>query len=684
MDRLRTFGIVAHIDAGKTTLTERILHDAGEQSHVGSVDDGTSAMDWMPAERSRGISITAAATRVNWSGCTLQVVDTPGHVDFVAEVERCLHVLDGVVVIVDGVRGVQSQTETVWRQAENRRLPRIAFVNKLDRVGASFEQAMTHLREKFDCRPAAVVVPLRDGDGEFAGLGHAVTGAVQWFEGAPDPAIVPGLKAQLVAANDKLVEIAADLDGAVMDDVVAGRTVPPDRLVAVLRRGAIRRAFTPVLAGAALWNRGVDWLLDAIVDLLPSHGDVERTGIWGAERAGDPTAPACGLVFKVQHDEAIWNFVRLVRGQLTAGDTLTNVRTGTAIAVDELWMMHGDRHRVLPAVAPGEIVVVPGDFDLMTGDSLCATGHPLALPVPEFPPPVLAVTFEPDHSENGPRLFEALRDLAGDDPTLEAELSHGEVNVRGMGELHLEIVAEVVRGRVDFAFDVGKPRVERRETVASAAVGEVEIRATVAEALRAVRCEVRVAPLPAAPLSAEPSSVAGGERSAAEGAAVVRSSVTADAGERGKELAIVERFALAELRSRALSGLRAGSLVDADVELCALTIDPPAGAAAEFLEGLIEQAATRALTLAVERAGLVELEPVVQLEVTCPEDGCAAVLADLGSRGADVSSVVSGSLGARIVGRAPLSRMLGYVTRLRSITKGRGQAWLRPAGFQAS
>ena len=269
MERMRTFGIVAHIDAGKTTLTERILFDTGAQSWVGSVDDGTAAMDFLPAERTRGISIGAAASRVAWGKHGLQVVDTPGHVDFVAEVERCLRVIDGVVVIVDAVRGVESQTRAVWQQTVAAGLPKLVFVNKLDRPGADFAAVLDEVAEELECKAVATVVPLLDEGGHFTGLGDALTGAVQWFEGQPDAAIVPRLQAELRAAHERLLEAAADHDDAVMAAVVGGEQVGADRLRAALRVAFLKGALVPVLAGAALYNRGVDWLLDAVVAFFP-------------------------------------------------------------------------------------------------------------------------------------------------------------------------------------------------------------------------------------------------------------------------------------------------------------------------------------------------------------------------------------------------------------------------------
>lgn len=648
MDRLRTFGIVAHIDAGKTTLTERILHDSGAQSFVGSVDEGTAAMDWMPLEKSRGISVTAAATRVTWNGHKLQVVDTPGHVDFIAEVERCLHVLDGVVVVIDGVRGIESQTEAVWQQVDGRGLPRIVFINKLDRIGADFDAVLIELAERFERTVAAVAVPFRDASGAFAGIGHAVTGALQWFEGRPDEAIVPRLRAELAAANERLVEIAADIDDAVLADVVAGRPIAPDRLLDALRRAQMAKRFVPAFAGAALWNRGVDWLLDGVIDLLPPLAAVERTGIWSVDRAGDPAAPFCGLVFKVQHAETAWNYVRVVRGRLYPGSPCRRRRDpAREFAVPELWVMLGESHRVVEVAEPGEIVVLPGDFGLRTGDTLIAPGNPVTVPTPRFPAPVIAVTFEPRHDGDGLKLLAALRDFAVDDPTLRVDHAHGQVTVRGMGELHLDVLGEALRQRIDFDFQRSRPRVAQRESVVGEGQGEAEVRAVVSGVNCWARCRVRIE------LDAD----------AAAPATVVSADVSDPAAAAAEELAALVQ-----------TGLRVGAMVGCVVRVVA------AERSGE-VAGLVEQAAARAFELAVENAGAIVLEPRVEFEVTCPEEGGAAVLADLGTRGAEVVSVASGRLGARIRGAAFLSRMLGYVTRLRSITKGLGQASLRPAGF---
>lgn len=654
MDRLRTFGIVAHIDAGKTTLTERILHDSGAQGWVGSVDQGTASTDWLPQERSRGISIMAAATRVTWGQHVLQVVDTPGHVDFIAEVERCLHVLDGVVVVVDGVRGVESQTEVVWEQATARRLPRLVFVNKLDRPGADFDNVVAEIAKVFDCGAVPLVVPLADAEGAFAGLGDAITGAVQWFlDRPPSPEHARELQGQLRRAHDRLVEAVADQEDAVLEVVVAGGQLAPGLLRAALKRAVLRGALVPVLAGAALWNRGVDWLLDAVIALLPAASELPRTGLWSVDRAGDAAAPFCGLVFKVHHLAGVWNYVRVVRGTLRTGMVCARSRPGApACEIAELWMMQADRHTVVPSALPGEIVVVPGELGLRTGETLYDPNSPVTLPVPRFPAPVLTATFEPQQAEDGARLLAELRAMAVDDPTLRVDRDHGLVVVRGMGELHLEIVADLLRSRVDCQFTVSRPRVDRRETVARDGSGTAETRAMVGGGECSAICRVDVHRLPDS-----------------QAPAVFEVAVP----EQPAVLAAIQ-----DLRQLVALGCQVGPMLGLRIVLAEVV-----ASSGHAIEGLVQQAAAKAFALAIERAGLVILEPWVAFELWCPEDSSAAVLADLGAREGQVVGMSSGRLGARIRGRAPLARMLGYVTRLRSITKGRGQAALRPDGYAA-
>lgn len=653
MDRLRTFGIVAHIDAGKTTLTERILHDAGAQPVAGSVDEGTTTTDWLPQERARGISIVAATTRITWGEHTLQVVDTPGHVDFVAEVERCLHVLDGVVVVVDGVRGVESQTEAVWERADAHRLPRLVFVNKLDRVGADFAAVLAELRSTFDCRPAPWIVPLCGSDGALAGVGNAATGEVQWFGSPPDAGLVESIRKRMHAARDLLVEVVADVEPAVLAAVVEGRVVSPAMLQEALRRAVLSRQLVPVCAGAALWNRGVDWLLDAVVAFLPGAGEGDRSGRWSLDRVGDPEAPFCGLVFKVQHVGQVWNYVQVVRGRIRSGMTCGRSRAPAAPApIGDLWVMQADRHRIVEEAGPGEIVVLPGELGFRTGETLFAAGFGEVLPTPKFPPPVLAATFEPERAEDGPLLLAALRELAVDDPTLRVDHANGQTVVRGMGELHLEIVADLLRERLPAPFRRSAPKVELRESVRAPFTASAEVRAVIAGVERAATCTVRVEPTEELE---NPTIVPGG---GATGPAVTA--------------------ALVEVGARSQLGLRLGPMVGLRIEVVAAGML----GGGDLVEGLVEQAAAKSLADAMDGAGLLMVEPEVAIEVWCPEDCSAAVLADLRARRAELGQVASGRLGARVRGRVALTATLGYVTKLRSMTRGRGHFVIRPAGLR--
>jgi elongation factor G len=647
MERLRTFGIVAHVDAGKTTLTERILHAAGVQRHVGSVDDGTAATDWLPQERARGISITAAVVRATWSGARLQIVDTPGHVDFTAEVERCFGVLDAVVVVVDGVRGIETRTAALWREVARRRLPALVFVNKLDRPGADAAAVAQAFDAEFACRTVPLVVPLADAAGRFAGLGCARTGAVQWFAGQPDPAELPRLAAAVRAAHERLVERLADVDTTVFAAVVEGRVVSAEQLGGRLQRAVQAGLLVPVLAGAALHGQGIDWLLDAVVGLGADSAAAlaRRAPIPGA---GDAAAPFAGQVFKVQHFGAVWNFVRVLRGRLVPGMPCgRSARPEAVVAVAELLAAHADRHRALLAAEPGEIVVLPGEMGLRTGETVFALGAPVQAPEPEFPAPVLAQTFEPEQADAGVELLAALREVALDDPTLRVDREYGQIVVRGMGELHLDVVADQVAARCPQPFRRSPVRVDVRRTVNAVGSGRGEARAFVAGGECGAVCRIAVAP--------------------AAGTAGAAVSVAAT-GAPAAAVAVAVAALGHELRHHA-----GGPLVGAAVEILGLAVEGGA-----LVEALVEQAAVRALGQALADAGITELEPWVMFEIHCPEASCQAVVADLGARGAELHAVAAGQLGARLQGTVPLRRMLGYVTRLRSITRGGGWFEMRP------
>jgi elongation factor G len=656
MNRLRTIGIVAHIDAGKTTLTERILFAAGAQPFLGDVDDGTAAADWMRQEQERGISITAAATRVSWRGMELQLIDTPGHVDFTAEVERCMRALDGVIIVLDGLRGVESQTEAVWREAARWNVPAIVFVNKMDRIGADFLASLRSLADRLGCVPAPVMEPLFTEDGIWTGIGDLLFGDVQWFAGELPPELVPRVQHELSARRDALVETCADHDEGVLADFLAARPVGGERLADALRLACRQRRLVPVLCGSALRNLGVDWLLDAVSAYLPAPDERARSGRTAGEPEADPSAPFCGLVFKVQHvDGEVLNYVRVFAGQVRVGAVVVNARTAEQQAVGEIWAMHVMRHEIVAGAGPGEVVVLPGDLGFRTDDTLYERGHPIELAPAQFSEPVLTVSLEPVQETALEPMLTALQELCADDPTLRLERDQetGLPAVSGMGELHLEVLADRLRERTGPVFRVARPRVASCETVAHPGRGEAEVRATVDGQERRAVAAVTVEPAP---------ELAGTEVQ----------------GRPATAAATGVAAALALLRERAHSGLRTPNPARGlRLWLERLGTDP-----GPEVEPLLLQAVRVALDKAVAAADSLLLEPAVRFEVACPADTLTFVLADLNQRGAEVRQVASGSLGARIEGRARLAALLGYATRLRSMTKGRGSAMLRPDGYE--
>lgn len=655
MDRLRNFGIVAHIDAGKTTLSERILFDAGAQRHLGEVDDGTAAMDWMRGEQERGISITAAATRLQWHSLQMQLVDTPGHVDFTAEVERCLRVLDGVVVLLDSVRGVESQTETVWQQAAHWALPALVFVNKMDRAGADYAGCMQSLRDRLRCVPLPLVIPLFR-EGVLAGLGDVIAGEVQWFDGPIPAAELPQLRAQLLAAREQLLEACADFDDGVLEAFLHGRMPDPAQLTAVVRAACRELRAVPVLCGSALHNRGVEWLLDAVASYLPAPAQRPRLGPAAHDPAADADAPFCGLVFKLQHmPDAVLHYVRVFSGTLSPGDWVRCARTGEDVAVGEIWAMHAMRHEALPRAGPGEIVVIAGPFAWITGDTLHHPQHPVVLPPPQFPRPVITCTFEPAAGIDLEPLWHGLRELAKDDPTLavDTDAETGLPAVSGMGELHLEVAVEQLRERFGIACKPVRPRVALVDTIEQPAAAEAEVRAMVdGRELRAtagLRAEVLD---PAAPVEVQIAKAAAGELAEAVKAA------------------LLEQLAVGLPGGHPARGMR--------VTIDALGATQPHAQCVP----LCLQAAAIALERLLQKAGVRRLEPRVSILITCSPDAVTAVLADLGGRGIEVRQVSSGAIGGEILARGCLRPLIGYATRLRSISKGRGRVQLVPDGYE--
>jgi elongation factor G len=658
IERLRNIGIVAHINAGKTTLSERILFDSGKQGFMGEVDEGTATMDFMAEEQDRGISISAAVTTVLWRGCEVNLVDMPGHVDFTAEVERCLRVLDGAIVLLDSVRGVESQTEIVWRQANARAIPRIVFVNKMDRAGADFDGALAALRTRLGCRPVAVGIPFVEG-GELAGIVDVASReTIAWrprAAGAPPPLDVE-------AARGVLIEACADVDESVLADFVDGRPIDAGRLRAAVRAGTLSGDLVPVLGGAALLNLGVDRLLDAVCDYLPAPGDlppVVSLDDPSCRRRAARDEPFCGLVFKTRVDDDAGRlaFARVYSGAVAVGAQVASARSGAALPVLRLWRVHADHLEPIAEAGAGDIVALASEAELSTGDTLHAVHAPIRLEPARFPEPVLTMALEPATVAEAEAVSAAAAALVRDDPTLrlDRDSETGSLLIAGMGELHLEVFGSRLRRAVR-GVRLGRPRVAYRETVRGPGRARAECRAPLGEGpVRRASVEIELLPDPAA------------------AGAVVED---AGSGCPGRRPAL-----LAAMGERARSGL-ADPYPAAGVRLRLLEVDGDADAAGDGGTNLFLEALDVACRKAIAQALTQRLEPVMRFEAFVPVEALAAVLADLNARGARIEELEAGVAQARLRGGVRLEEVLGYATRLRSLTKGLGTVQLSPAGYE--
>ena len=668
-ERIRNIGIVAHIDAGKTTLTERILYYTGRISRPGDVDEGTTVTDWWEQERERGITITAAAITCFWRDHQINIIDTPGHVDFTAEVERSLRVLDGAVVVFDAVNGVEPQSEVVWRQADRYRVPRIAFVNKLDRLGADFEAAVASIGQRLGARVAVLQLPI-GLESRFVGLVDLLSLRELHFGEAPDDPVVerpvaPDRLDAAVAWRQRLVEAVVEHDDGLLARYLEGDEVAKDDLRAALRAATLAGRLVPVLAGAALRNKGVQPLLDAVVHYLPSpldRGDVHGTDPDGqpTHRPPDDEAPLAALAFKVVTDPHAGRLVyaRVYSGVLRPGLLVLNPRTGRKERLGRLVRMAGGQREEMAAAPAGEIAALVGCKEFATGDTLSDPQHPIVLERMQFPEPVVVQAIEPRSPSDGDRLALALARLAEEDPTLQVrqDAETGQLLIAGMGELQLEIVAERLRREFHVVPRLGRPQVAYRETATRRAEAEEVYARLVAGRAHFARLRLRVEP------------------AADSGAVEFRVRVPAEALPRhlreAVEAGVREALAAGPLLGYPVVGVRV-SLLDVEVH------------PTDSSEMAFKLAAVQATREALARASPVLLEPVVRLEVLIPEEHFGAVAADLvARRGHVLDSEVLGNQGRRLRARAPLASMFGYTTTLRSLTQGRGTAHMEVIGYE--
>jgi elongation factor G len=678
LTRVRNIGICAHIDAGKTTVSERFLYYAGRIHKIGEVHDGEAQMDWMPQERERGITITAAATTLEWRGHDVHLIDTPGHVDFTIEVERSLRVLDGAVVVFCGVSGVEPQSETVWHQADNFHVPRLAFINKMDRPGADFQAVVDEIRERLAAHPVPVQLPIGAED-QFAGVVDLIRERAIYFSGAEDDPpredSVPAAMANAVAAaREKLIEAAADFDDNIATAYLEGKPIEAAALVAALRKGTIRCGIVPVLAGSALRNKGVQPLLDAVCDFLPAP--TEMPPIQGTDpTSGQPTtrppedsAPFCALAFKVAMDEGRKTvFLRIYSGVLRPGDEVQNARTRRNEKVARLFSVHANRRERIERAGAGSIVVAMGLKDAGTGDTIYVPKAPILLGRIDAHEPVIARAIEPKTQAEKEKLDFGLTKLADEDPTFRfgEDPETGQTIIRGMGELHLDIMADRLRREYGVEATVGRPQVVHRETLAGTAEAEARFERQVDDETLFGQARVRVAARPR------------GSGNVVKLAIVPPEQVLGAPRIPETPRAILEA-ALEGATEAMRSGPEGYPFEDIEVVVTGIEYRPDASTPAGQRAAVGE-----ALRQASREAGTRLLEPIMKVEVTAPEANVGDVLGDLNARHARIEDVGVRGNQRLVVAKVPLRRMFGYSTDLRSATQGRANYTMQFESFDA-
>jgi elongation factor G len=658
LETIRNIGIIAHIDAGKTTTTERILFYTGRTHRLGEVDEGSATMDWMVQERERGITITSAATTCQWRHHTINIIDTPGHVDFTAEVERSLRVLDGAIVILSAVEGVQPQSETVWRQADRYKVPRVVFINKMDRTGADFFRTLAMMRERLEARAVPLQLPIGVEDG-FEGVIDLIRmKSIIYTDDLGTRSDVTDLPAPLLADaqayREKLVEAAAELDDALTEKYLEGKALTEDEIRGAIHKGTIAARVIPVLCGSSFRNKGVQPLLDAVVDYLPSP--IDKPPVEGKNpkteaverREADPAGPFCALAFKIMTDPHVGKltYFRVYSGRLPAGSYVYNATRGVKERVSRILQMHANHREDIKEVSAGNVVAAVGLRETTTGDTLCDEAHPVTLESIKFPEPVIAVAVEPKTRADEEKLGAALAKLAEEDPTFKVRFDSetAQTIISGMGELHLEIITDRLLREFKVEANVGRPQVAYRETIRRAAEAEGRYIRQTGGRGQYGHVFLKVEPLPRGTGIEFVNKITGG--------------------------AIPKEFINpvgAGVREAAEGGVLAGyPMVDVRV-----TLTDGSFHEVDSSEMAFKIAGSLAFKAAVEKAQPVLLEPVMKIEVVTPEQYMGDVIGDLNARRGKITAMEQrGNL--RIVGaEVPLAEMFGYATAVRSNTQGR-------------
>ena len=661
LDRYRNIGIMAHIDAGKTTTTERILYYTGRSYKLGEVHEGTATMDWMEQEQERGITITSAATTCFWNDHRINIIDTPGHVDFTIEVERSLRVLDGAVTVFDSVAGVEPQSETVWRQADKYGVPRICFVNKMDRIGANYFRCIEMIKDRLGAVPLVTQLPI-GVESEFVGIVDLVTmRAIRWQEetlGAKfDIVEIPADLADQAAEYRKtLVELAVEQDDAVLEKYLAGTVPDAETLRRCIRKGTISYAFVPVLCGSAFKNKGVQPLLDAVVEYLPAPTDV--TAVEGTKMGSDEIVvrrcsddePFAGLAFKIMTDPFVGSltFVRVYSGVLPSGTAVLNSVKDNRERIGRMLQMHANHREDIKEARAGDIVALAGLKNTTTGDTLCDPSAPVVLERMEFPDPVIEIAVEPKTKGDQEKMGQALARLATEDPSFRVAVDHesGQTIIKGMGELHLEIIVDRMKREFKVEANIGAPQVAYRETISRAANVDYTHKKQTGGSGQYARVKMRFDPLPPGSGFEFENDVVGGT--------VPKEYIPG-----------VEKGVKGSLDNGVLAGF---PVIDLKVTLTDGAYHEVDSSALAF-----EIAARAAMKEGLAKAAPKLLEPIMRVEVVTPRDYMGDVIGDLNSRRGRITGQDQRGNAEVINAMVPLANMFGYVNNLRSMSQGRAQ-----------
>ena len=672
LEKMRNIGIMAHIDAGKTTTTERILYYTGKIHKIGEIDDGQATMDWMAQEQERGITICSAATTTYWKDHQINIIDTPGHVDFTAEVERSLRVLDGAVAVICAVDGVQPQTETVWKQADEFAVPRLCFMNKMDRIGADFFGSMADVAEKFGVETLALQIPIGEGQ-DFEGVIDLLNmKEIRWHEDDEGETfditdVDSSRLAQAQEWREKLVETVAGSDDALMEIYLEGGEITVDQLKKAIRAGTISRAFVPFVMGSARHNQGVQPLIDAVIDYLPSPLDIppakgiriKKDKEESVDVPTDPSKMPLGLVFKIQYDREMGPlcYVRMYSGKIQAGTQIFNINKKKRERVNRILRMHANKSEPCDSVSAGDIAVFIGLKLAQTGDSIGTEAFPILLEQPNFPQPVISVALEPESMSEKDKMNETLEILSREDPTFTSheDAETGQLIISGMGELHLDVL--VTRMRDDFGVkcNVGAPQVTYRESVSGSAEATEEFSRVLAGKENTAGLTITVE-----------------QREQGSGNSF---EITCRHAEVPDEIieAIKSGF-----MSALNSGIRYGyPCTDIGVKVTAIKYDELTSSTFAF-----EACAAQVFDKACTAANPVILEPVMNVDILCPKEFVGPASSQLSQRGGNIMGQDSKTTGEIIHAQAPMANMFGFTTNLRSATQGRASFSMEFSHFQ--